>query len=164
MRGFFKFVGVACTLIVVGVLGLSLIGYLEYRSNAARIEGETMATALDAITSVTTAWNPDEMEKRAHPQMLDMVKKQNQSVGSFFDIYRKLGALKPPPVCSLVNFRSNIGIPSYTLADYACKTEFENASGVIYLELLKDKDSKDAYLVTAFKIDSPLFTNLLLGK
>ncbi len=164
MKKFFKFVGMLCTLIVFLVLVLGLYSYFEYRSGGEKIEKETQHLAESAINDVTANWNPDELEKRAHPLLMDLVHKQNQTVGEFFNIYRKLGAPKGEPKCKLVNFRSNIGVPTFTLADYSCAMEFVNASGVIYLELLNDKDSKDSYLLTAFKIDSPLFTNLLLKK
>jgi len=161
MKTFFKIIGVICIVIVLGCAGLAGYGYLSYKNDGAEVEKETQALAVEYIKAISSLWNPDEAIKRSHPTLSEEMKKNGQSWQDLFKIYQKLGKLKSDVSCQLVNFRSNVGLPTYTLADYNCNAEYENGHGTISIELVKDSDSQGSFQITTLRIDSPLFTKLL---
>ncbi len=161
MKKLFRIIAIICTVIIFGLLALAAFSYFTYKAEYKHVETETASLATADVKSVVTSWDSSELQKISHPLLIAELQKPNQDLEGFFKVYRHLGALKAPVLCKLVNFKSNIGIPSYTVADYSCSTSFENGEATIYIELVSDKDSQSKFLVTVFRIESPLFLKIL---
>ncbi len=161
MKKFLKIFAIISSILILLVIVCGAYGMYKYKTDAGNIQSETATTAIGSIKAISAAWDPAELQKREHPRLIAELVKQNQNLEDFFKIYRKLGALKGEPACTLANFRSNVGIPTFTLADYTCTAPFENATATFYMELLKDSDTNGAYLFSTFRVDSPLFLKIL---
>jgi len=153
MKKFLKIVAIIIVIIAAGSI------YVNYKMSS--VEKESSDIATNAVTAISTSWNPEELQTRAHPSLIQEAQEPGQRFEDVFKIYQKLGKLKDSPECQFQRFHSNIDTTgNYTLADYLCKADYENGTATISMQL-RQESNHTTWLIYGFRIDSPLFTKLL---
>ncbi len=149
--------------IILLVLLIGTIGALAYQylnSEAAletKRQQEADAFAVESLKAIIRNWDPEALKSRAHPMMLDSVRKSGNTVEGIFNVLRTLGVQNQDVECNFLS-RGTITTPSirYAAANYVCNTEFTNSKAVVALEVRQDHLSGPWQIVN-FHVDSPLF-------
>jgi len=152
-----RIIGLIAVVVVVAALGVYL--YINHKHKQEAKAQEELVIALDfatdAVNTITAAWNPEELQKRAHPVLMDSISKSGTSLDEYFKMLKKLGKLDKG-TCNISNFVTPKDA-TFRVADYLCDAQFENAPAKLLVEIRQDNPPSGPWLINSFRIDSPIF-------
>ena len=151
MKKFLSIVGGIFLLIIFNAAGF--IGYGAYLGN--RLDASSKAYVEENVPAIVSTWSKDELQKRASPQLQDILNEHPAELEQLFQKLSRLGTLKR---LQDVKGKSNV---SYTAdhgkiitASYVATGKFEHGEAKIAMRLVQNSGQWQFLLLN---ITSPLF-------
>jgi hypothetical protein len=147
--------------IVVLVLLIATLAYtFIWQGNMADKSEQKSAQNFTAqsIQVVTGTWSSDELQKRAHPLLMQGVKESGNSMSEYFKVLSQLGELKKGPECNFLSMaKVTTAKEHFISASHLCAVEYSHAQATIGVEVRKDNMSGPWQIVN-FQVNSPFFS------
>lgn len=141
--------GAFLTLILIGA---ALIGIMIYQGSG--LDRSSKAFVEENIRPIVSTWSRTELEKRASPQLLDVLNRNPGQTSQLFAKLSKLGALKSlDEPQGQATVAMNIGASNVISATYTETAEFENGHADLKLRLVQVRGQ---WRFLDFYVNSPM--------
>lgn len=107
----------------------------------------------ESIPAIASEWSPEELLKRASPELINTINKNPESLNKLFSKLQKLGKLNNYTGSSGESSATlNLSGPNSVTAGYIASVDFENGKAVVTIKLIQiDNEWK----ITYFYVNSP---------
>lgn len=127
-------------------------------ANLEQARNNAQGFAAESVKAITGSWSMDELQKRAHPMLMQGVKESGNSLEEYFKVLGQLGTMKKDPDCAFLNVASvMVSAGKYLTASFMCNTEYANGPAAIGVEVRQEK-STGPWKIVNFQVNSPFFS------
>ena len=147
-----KFLIILGTVFLVLII-IAIVGFVLVASKGKRLDRESKQYVDEAIVSIVSGWEKQELIKRASPELMAAV--NDDGLNKVFDLCQRLGNLKEykgPEGQSNISLTTQHG--KVITADYTAKADFDAGPAEIKVTLIKHGHN---WQILKFNVDSKVF-------
>lgn len=147
-----KFLIILGTVFLILII-IAIVGFVLLASKGKRLDKESKQYVDEAIVSIVSGWEKQELIKRASPELMAAV--NDDGLNKVFDLFQRLGNLKEykgPEGQSNISLTTQHG--KVITADYTAKADFDAGPAEIKVSLIKHGNN---WQILKFNIDSKVF-------